>query len=53
MASLAVECEASEAKESLRLSREVEERRRRALLELAAMVKAEDAARAARDNQAG
>ena len=61
-ASLAVECEASEAKESLRLSREVEalaraqrdeERRRRALLELAAMVKAEDAARAARDNQAG
>jgi len=58
---LAVECEVSEAKESLRLSREVEalaraqrdeERRRRALLELAAMVKAEDAARVARDNQA-
>ena len=59
-AASALECESSEAKESLRLSREIEslaraqrdeERRRRALLEVAAMVKAEDAARAARDNQ--
>jgi DNA repair photolyase len=39
--------------EALARAQRDEERRRRALLELAAMVKAEDAARAARDNQAG